>query len=117
MCVSNAQGPNGLGIGKCPARGYCKICKCPTPGTDKAGKFPAVAWSGGGGGVLGPGAIDWCIIYNLSGGPAHNGAYAYHSGVWYSTNNNLTYWQLKWTLILYDEPFTHHFDLLRSSLP
>ena len=50
MCVSNAQGLNGLGIGKCPARGYCKICKCPTPGTDKAGKFPAVAWSGGGGG-------------------------------------------------------------------
>ena len=31
--------------------------------------------------------------------------------------HRLTYWQLKWTLVLYDEPFTHHFDLLRSSFP
>ena len=83
MCVSKAQGLNGLGIGKCPARRYCKICKCPTPGTDKAGKFQ-LPGMGGGGGVLGTGAIDWCIIYNLSGGPARNGAYAYHSGVWYT---------------------------------
>ena len=28
----------------------CKICKCPTPGTDKAGKCCAVAGGGGGGG-------------------------------------------------------------------
>ena len=36
----------------------CKICQCPTPGTDKAGKWPAVAWWGG----LGAGGIDWCIM-------------------------------------------------------
>ena len=29
---------NSPGTGKCPAPGQCKICKCPTPGTDKAGK-------------------------------------------------------------------------------
>ena len=29
--------------------GQCKICKCPTSGTDKEGKCPAVAWGGGGG--------------------------------------------------------------------
>ena len=34
------------GVGKCPAPGQCKICKYPTPGTDKAGKCPAVAWEG-----------------------------------------------------------------------
>ena len=28
--------------------GQCKICKCPTSGTDKEGKCPAVAWWGGG---------------------------------------------------------------------
>ena len=26
-----------------PAPGQCKICKCPTTGTDKGGKCPAVA--------------------------------------------------------------------------
>ena len=31
-----------------PGAGQCKICKCPTPGTDKAGKCPAVARGGGG---------------------------------------------------------------------
>ena len=30
-----------------PGAGQCKICKCPTPGTDKAGKYPAVARGGG----------------------------------------------------------------------
>ena len=35
------------------------FCKCPTPGTDMAGKCPAVAL-GGGGGLL-AGGIDWCI--------------------------------------------------------
>jgi len=38
---------NGLGVGKCPAPGQCKICKCATPGTDKAGKCPAVVRGGG----------------------------------------------------------------------
>ena len=28
--------------------GQCKICKCPTSGTDKEGKCPAVARGGGG---------------------------------------------------------------------
>ena len=37
--------------------GQCKICKCPTSGTDKEGKCPAVAW-GEGEGVLGAGGID-----------------------------------------------------------
>ena len=37
-----------------PAPGQWKICKCPTPGTDKAGKCPAVAR----GGELGAGGID-----------------------------------------------------------
>ena len=31
-----------LGVGKCPAPGQCKICKCPTPGIDKAGKWAQV---------------------------------------------------------------------------
>ena len=43
-----------------PGPGQCKICKCPTPGTDKAGECPAVALEGGGG--LGTAGIDWCII-------------------------------------------------------
>ena len=34
---------NGPGVDKCPAPGQCKIFKCLTPGTDKAGKCPAVA--------------------------------------------------------------------------
>ena len=46
---------NGPGVGKCPAE--CKICKCPTPGTDKAGTGPAVARGGGGGGLV-AGGID-----------------------------------------------------------
>ena len=29
--------------------GQYKICKCPTSGTDKEGKCPAVAWGGVGG--------------------------------------------------------------------
>ena len=35
-----------------PAPGQHKICKCPTPGTDGAGKCQALArgWEGGGGG-------------------------------------------------------------------
>ena len=35
------------GVGKCPAPGQHKICKSPTPGTDKAGNCPAVARGGG----------------------------------------------------------------------
>ena len=31
------------GVGKCPALVQCKICRCPTPGTDKEGKCPAEA--------------------------------------------------------------------------
>ena len=31
-----------------PAPGQCKICKCPTPGTDRADKCPAVAPGEGG---------------------------------------------------------------------
>ena len=37
--------------------GQRKICKCPTPGTDKAGKCPAEA-RGRGGGVLVEAGID-----------------------------------------------------------
>ena len=42
----------GPGVGKCPAPGQRKICKRPTPETDKAGKCPAKAGGGrmGGGG-------------------------------------------------------------------
>ena len=39
---------NSPGVGKCP--GQSKICKGLTPGTDKAGKCPAVGRGGGGGG-------------------------------------------------------------------
>ena len=48
MCQKLGNGP---GVGKFPAPGQWKICKCPTPGTDKAGK-----WEGGSG--LGAGGID-----------------------------------------------------------
>ena len=37
----------GPGVGKCPAPGQRKICKCHTPGTDKAGKCPEVTRGGG----------------------------------------------------------------------
>ena len=40
---------NSPGVGKCPAPRQCKISKCVIPGTDKAGKCPAVARGGGGG--------------------------------------------------------------------
>ena len=33
------------------AREWPGVGKCPTPGTDKVGKCPAVAWGGGGGGA------------------------------------------------------------------
>ena len=36
-----------------------KICKCPTPGTDKGSKCPAVVR--GGEGCMGAAGIDWCI--------------------------------------------------------
>ena len=36
---------NGPRVGKCPGPRQHKICKCPTPGTDKAG-ISAVAWKG-----------------------------------------------------------------------
>ena len=36
-----------------PAPGQHKICKCPTPGTDGAGKCQALARGGGGGEGLG----------------------------------------------------------------
>ena len=39
---------NSPGVGKCPAPGQSKICKCPTPRTDKAGNAPAIAQWGGG---------------------------------------------------------------------
>ena len=38
-----------------------KICKCPTPGTDKGSKCPAVVRGGGGEGCMGAAGIDWCI--------------------------------------------------------
>ena len=38
-----------LGLANARAPGQRKICKCPTPGTDEAGKCPAVAREGGGG--------------------------------------------------------------------
>ena len=37
------------GLANAWSPGQCKICKCPTSGTDKEGKCPAVAWGGGGG--------------------------------------------------------------------
>ena len=45
------RGGGGLGM----ANARPQICKCPNPGTDKAGKCPAVApgKGGGGGGRLG----------------------------------------------------------------
>ena len=52
---------SGMARGLANARhpGQCKICKCPIPGIDKAGKCPAVARGGeGGGGELGAGGID-----------------------------------------------------------
>ena len=56
-CVRGQKLTNGPGVGKCPASGQCKICKFPTPGTDKAGKCPQLARGGG----LVPAGIDWCI--------------------------------------------------------
>ena len=51
------------GVGKCPAPGQYKICKYPIPGTDKAGKCPAVARGGkGGGGGGGGGGGDWARV-------------------------------------------------------
>ena len=44
------------GVGKCPAPGLQKICKCPFLETDRAGKCPAVAQGG-----LGAAGIDWCL--------------------------------------------------------
>ena len=38
-----------------PAPGQHKICKCPTPGTDGAGKCQALGGGGGGGGGMGLG--------------------------------------------------------------
>jgi len=35
-----------------------QICKCPTPGTDKVGKCPAVTWGAGGEARVGAGGID-----------------------------------------------------------
>ena len=40
----------GPGVGKYPAPGQCNICKCPTHGTDKAGKSPAFPQGEGEGG-------------------------------------------------------------------
>ena len=34
------------GVGKCPAHGQCKICKCPTPGLTRRAEWPAVARGG-----------------------------------------------------------------------
>ena len=43
---------NSPGVGKCPAPRQRKICKCPTPSTDKAGNAPCNSpvggWGGGG---------------------------------------------------------------------
>ena len=49
MRVKSSGMASGLANAR-PATGQCKIWKCPTPGTDKAGKYPAVARGGGGGG-------------------------------------------------------------------
>ena len=50
---------NSPGLGKCLAPRQHKVCKCPTPGMDKAGKWPTVAQGGGGGrGGLGTAGID-----------------------------------------------------------
>ena len=46
-------------IRKCPTPWSDKAGKCPTPWSDKAGECPAVAR---GGGELGAGGIDWCIM-------------------------------------------------------
>ena len=42
-----------------PASGQHKICKCPTPGTDGAGKCQALARGGGGGGGGGGEGLGW----------------------------------------------------------
>ena len=61
LCACHKLG-NGLGVGKCLVPGQCKICKFPTPGTDKADKCPAVAGGAGGAGHR------WCccvaLVYN-----------------------------------------------------
>ena len=54
------------------APGQRKICKCPTPGIDKAGKCPAVAWGDGG---LGAAEIDWCVRPRLQLGETSNNLY------------------------------------------
>ena len=51
-----------LGVGKCPGAGQRKIFKCPTPGSDKAGKYPAVARGGGGAGH----SWNWLLHYQSS---------------------------------------------------
>ena len=35
----------GPGVGKYPAPGQCNICKCPTPGTDKAAQGEGGDWA------------------------------------------------------------------------
>ena len=58
LVFSAAARPNGqprqAGVAR-GVRGQHKICKCPTPGTEKAGKCPTVA---GGGGGMGAAGID-----------------------------------------------------------
>ena len=59
MRVKNSGIAPGL-ANKFPVPGGRKIWKCLTPGTDEAGKCPAVARGGGGG--LGAAGIDCCIM-------------------------------------------------------
>ena len=47
MHVKSSLMAPGLANARRPEQ--CKICKCPTPGTDKGSKCPAVVLGGGGG--------------------------------------------------------------------
>ena len=45
-----------------------KVCKCPTPRTNKSGKCPTVAWGGGGGeGTWVQLELTDALIYNIKG--------------------------------------------------
>ena len=55
---------SGMAPGLANARPPGKIYQCPTPGTDKAGKCPAVARRGGGGGWAQVELTDALFHYN-----------------------------------------------------
>ena len=66
--VSKARGRGGPRVSKCLTPGQRKICYYPPPGTDRAGKCPAVARGGGGRGALSTAGIDWWINGQCKGG-------------------------------------------------